>query len=81
MSLPPLNSVKRCPKCGEVAEKTRQPLMDYHSTRVEQHEHKKCRIIGKVPAEHICRECMNCDYVWPEACWVDDSPALPLEDE
>ncbi len=75
MSLPPLNSVKVCPKCGEDFGKSRVsgwPEMEYHIVGRE----KECGDPQSL-AEHQCRTCLYCGCRWPEAVYADPEPGLP----
>jgi len=73
-NLPPLNSVKSCPKCG--VKGFNPPLSigfdrQYHPNHLvlaNDDLRRSLSICGSITIEHILRTCDACGYRWPEAC-------------
>ena len=81
--LPPLGSVKDCPKCGTHygygegnQPKTTEysPGLEWHPERFLLHGPNCC---WELSAEHISRECLICGFRWAEAIFQPEQLGLP----
>ena len=91
MKLPPLDSVKMCPKCGcryGKGEVNVSPGMEWHTGSFAGGDAQTCCFAatgadsvtpGTKGPQHLSRICLRCEYRWPEACWVDPEPRLSDE--